>query len=78
MAWYTPKKLGMDLDDVFMSGGGDIETYKRNIYRDTRKWDFLLSQNEFSTDIFKNAFAFSEELSKFKEYGPMVIQEMIF
>ena len=67
--WHgTPlKKLGMDLDDVFMSGGGDIESYKRNIYRDTRKWDFLLSQNEFSTDIFKNAFAFSEEPSKFKE-----------
>ena len=67
--WHgTPlKKLGMDLDDVFMSGGGDIETYKRNIYRDTRKWDFLLSQNEFSTEIFKNAFAFSEDISKFKE-----------
>ena len=67
--WHgTPlKKLGMDLEDVFMSGGGDIETYKRNIYRDTRKWDFLLSQNEFSTKIFKNAFAFSENSSKFKE-----------
>ena len=67
--WHgTPlKKLGMDLDDVFMSGGGDIQTYKRNIYRDTKKWDFLLSQNEFSTKIFKNAFAFSENSSKFKE-----------
>ena len=43
--WHgTPlKKLGMDMDDVFMAGSVDIETYKRNIYRDTQKWDFLLS-----------------------------------
>ena len=67
--WHgTPlKKLGMDLDDVFMSGGGNIKTYKNNVYRDTRKWDFLLSQNEFSTEIFKSAFAFSDDLSKSKE-----------
>jgi CDP-glycerol glycerophosphotransferase len=67
--WHgTPlKKLGMDLDDVFMSGGGDITTYKNNIYQDTRKWNFLLSQNDFSTEIFKNAFAFSKKYSNFKE-----------
>jgi CDP-glycerol glycerophosphotransferase len=60
--WHgTPlKKLGMDMDDVFMSGSVDIETYKRNMYRDTRKWDFLLSQNDFSTEIFKSAFAFNQ------------------
>ena len=67
--WHgTPlKKLGMDMDDIFMSGGGDIITYKCNFYRDSRKWDFLLSQNNFSTEIFKSAFAFSEKFSKFSE-----------
>ena len=67
--WHgTPlKKLGMDMDDVFMSGVEDIKTYKCNLYRDTRKWDFLLSQNNFSTEIFKSAFAFNEDISKFKE-----------
>jgi CDP-glycerol glycerophosphotransferase len=61
--WHgTPlKKLGMDMDNVLMSGAENIETYKKNLYNDTRKWDFLLSQNEFSTKIFKSAFSFSEE-----------------
>ena len=64
--WHgTPlKKLGMDLDDVFMAGRGDIKTYKKNMYHDTRKWDFLLSQNEYSTEIFKSAFAFTNKQSK--------------
>ncbi len=64
--WHgTPlKKLGMDLDDVFMAGKGDIKTYKKNMFHDTRKWDFLLSQNEYSTEVFKRAFAFSNEESK--------------
>ena len=67
--WHgTPlKKLGMDMDDVFMSGIENIITYKCNLYKDSRKWDFLLSQNNFSTDIFKSAFAFSDKFSKFKE-----------
>ncbi|PKL66264.1 MAG: CDP-glycerol--glycerophosphate glycerophosphotransferase [Methanobacteriales archaeon HGW-Methanobacteriales-1] len=67
--WHgTPlKKLGMDMDDVFMAGNMDIIDYKRNLYNDTQKWDFLLSQNEFSTEIFKRAFAFADEGSKFQE-----------
>ncbi|MDD3984707.1 MAG: CDP-glycerol glycerophosphotransferase family protein [Methanobacterium sp.] len=69
--WHgTPlKKLGMDLDDVFMAGKGDIKTYKTNIYNDTRKWDFLLSQNEYSTQIFKSAFAFNDESKEIWTYG---------
>jgi CDP-glycerol glycerophosphotransferase len=64
--WHgTPlKKLGMDLDDVFMAGKRDIKMYKKNMFNDTLKWDFLLSQNEYSTEIFKSAFAFSNEESK--------------
>ena len=67
--WHgTPlKKLGLDMNDVFMAGGENIETYKYNIYNDSRKWDFLLSQNDFSTEIFKSAFAFSRKFSPYKE-----------
>jgi CDP-glycerol glycerophosphotransferase len=67
--WHgTPlKKLGLDMEDVFMSGEGNIITYKCNMYHDSRKWDFLLSQNEFSTEIFKSAFAFSKKFSPCKE-----------
>lgn len=67
--WHgTPlKKLGMDMDDVFMAGNMDIVDYKRNLYNDTQKWDFLLSQNEFSTEIFKKAFAFADENPNFQE-----------
>jgi CDP-glycerol glycerophosphotransferase len=67
--WHgTPlKKLGMDMDDVFISGSENITNYKSILYKDTRKWDFLLSQNKFSTEIFKNAFAFNDELARSKE-----------
>ena len=67
--WHgTPlKKLGMDMDNVFMAGSEDIVTYKCNFFNDSRKWDFVLSQNNFSTEIFKSAFAFSEKYSKYKE-----------
>jgi CDP-glycerol glycerophosphotransferase len=67
--WHgTPlKKLGMDLEDVFMSGEGDIESYKKNMYEATRKWDFLLSQNDFSTEVFKSAFSFNTDLSPLQE-----------
>ena len=67
--WHgTPlKKLGMDLEDVFMSGEGDIESYKKNMYEATRKWDFLLSQNDFSTEVFKSAFSFNTDISTLQE-----------
>lgn len=63
--WHgTPlKKLGMDMNDVFMAGCENIDAYKNNFYKDTQKWDVLLSQNDFSTEIFKRAFAFSGEYS---------------
>ena len=78
--WHgTPlKKLGMDMDNVFMAGSGDIVTYKCNFFNDSRKWDFVLSQNNFSTEIFKSAFAFSDKYPNIKKSGPMVILEMMF
>lgn len=61
--WHgTPlKKLAVDMDEVHMPGT-DTERYKRNFTRESAKWDFLISPNEYSTEIFKRAFKFDNEM----------------
>ena len=58
--WHgTPlKKLALDMDDVSMAGEKNIDTYKRNFAKNAATWDYLVSQNEFSSKIFRQAFAF--------------------
>lgn len=60
--WHgTPlKKLAMDMESVNMAGETNIERYKQKFYKNTRTWDYLISQNYFSTEIFKRAFAFDK------------------
>ncbi|NMB17958.1 MAG: CDP-glycerol glycerophosphotransferase family protein [Erysipelothrix sp.] len=55
--WHgTPlKKLGVDIEAVRMPGTS-TENYKRNFIADSKKWDYLISPNEYSTRIFKRAF----------------------
>jgi CDP-glycerol glycerophosphotransferase len=62
--WHgTPlKKLALDMDTVFMAGEKGIDNYKRNFYDNAQTWDYLISQNHFSTEIFRRAFAFSKEM----------------
>ncbi|HWT27162.1 MAG TPA: CDP-glycerol glycerophosphotransferase family protein, partial [Mobilitalea sp.] len=62
--WHgTPlKKLALDMDSVFMAGEKGIESYKNNFKLNTQTWDFLISQNHFSTQIFRRAFAFDKEM----------------
>lgn len=62
--WHgTPlKKLALDLDDVFMSGETGIETYKKSFAENVRTWDYLISQNPYSTEIFRRAFDFHGEI----------------
>lgn len=61
--WHgTPlKKLAIDMEEVHMPGT-DTESYKRNFTRESAKWDFLISPNEYSTEIFKRAFKFDNEM----------------
>ncbi len=63
--WHgTPlKKLGFDMEDVFSS---DPE-FKTVFYRQAKDWDFLVSANPFSTDVFERAFGYSRE--RILEYG---------
>jgi CDP-glycerol glycerophosphotransferase len=62
--WHgTPlKKLALDLDAVYMSGESSLEDYKRNFYNNVQTWDYLISQNNYSTNIFRKAFGFEKEI----------------
>lgn len=58
--WHgTPlKKLALDLDNVFMEGEEGIEKYKEEFKKNTATWDYLISQNRYSSEIFRRAFDF--------------------
>lgn len=58
--WHgTPlKKLGLDLDSLHMAGGATLEEYKEAFRKNAATWDYLLSQNPFSSEVFRRAFDF--------------------
>ncbi len=62
--WHgTPlKKLGLDMSFVNMGGYQDIEEYTHIFKQNTSRWDYLISQNRYSTNIFQSAFAFNKEV----------------
>ncbi|MGV7097830.1 CDP-glycerol glycerophosphotransferase family protein [Bacillus subtilis] len=57
--WHgTPlKKLANDMDEVHMPGT-TTEQYKKNFLKEASKWDYLISPNAYSTEIFRSAFQF--------------------
>ena len=57
--WHgTPlKKLVFDMDDVHSAS----PEYKMTFYKQSRIWDWLVSDNRFSTDAFESAFLFPRE-----------------
>ena len=61
--WHgTPlKKLALDMDKMDMGGSQNIEGYHNKFRRATSLWDYLISQNPFSTEIFKSCFAFEDK-----------------
>lgn len=61
--WHgTPlKRLGLDMEEVFI-GGQDSETYKNTFVRQAAEWDYLISPNRYSSEIFRRAFGFSGEM----------------
>ena len=62
--WHgTPlKKLALDMDSMFMEGETSLESYKKNFRDNTETWDYLVSQNSYSTKIFRRAFAFHKDI----------------
>lgn len=61
--WHgTPlKRLAADMDEVHMPGTTTAK-YKRNFHRESAKWDYLVSPNAYSSEIFSRAFAFDKEM----------------
>lgn len=60
--WHgTPlKKLALDMDKMDMGGNTDIKDYHEKFKKACDAWDYLVSQNSFSTEIFKSCFAFKD------------------
>lgn len=61
--WHgTPlKNLVFDMNDVHSAD----PNYKKNFYEQSRRWDYLSSPNEYSTDIFRRAFKFDKKMLEF-------------
>ena len=60
--WHgTPlKKLALDMEHMDMGGETDIKIYHDQFRSTCADWDYLVSQNQFSTEIFKSCFAFND------------------
>lgn len=61
--WHgTPlKKLANDMEEVHMPGT-TTKKYKQNFLNETKRWDFLISPNNYSTNHFKSAFSFENQI----------------
>lgn len=57
--WHgTPlKKLAFDLDDIHAVS----QDHKKLFYRQSRVWNYLISANRFSTEVFERAFCYPRE-----------------
>lgn len=62
--WHgTPlKKLALDLDALYMAGEQNLAEYKEAFRKNAAAWDYLISQNPFSTETFRRAFAFQGKI----------------
>ena len=61
--WHgTPlKKLGLDIEEVYMPGT-TTNTYRNNIINESNNWTYLISPNNYSSEVFKRAFQFKGEI----------------
>ncbi len=61
--WHgTPlKRLAADMEEVHMPGT-DTKRYKENFLKEAKKWDYLISPNKYSTEIFSRAFGFDKKV----------------
>ena len=62
--WHgTPlKKLALDMTQVHIEGEEDLETYQENFRKNAKTWDYLISQNPFSTKVFRRAFDYHKKI----------------
>lgn len=62
--WHgTPlKRLAMDMEVINMGGELNLQKYQREFLHSTKQWDYLISPNNYSTNIFTSAFKFHKEM----------------
>jgi CDP-glycerol glycerophosphotransferase len=62
--WHgTPlKKLAMDMDVLKMSEGLELSEYKRLFKENTKTWDYLISQSNYTTKKFRSSFNFKNKI----------------
>lgn len=58
--WHgTPlKRLALDMQIMNIAGDTNLNQYQSQFVDDAQQWDFLVSQNLYSTDRFKSAFGY--------------------
>lgn len=58
--WHgTPlKKLVFDIDDISSA----TARYKRQVYNQSRAWDYLIAPNQFSSETFRRCFLYDKEM----------------
>ncbi|MDZ5472340.1 CDP-glycerol glycerophosphotransferase family protein [Bacillus sp. 31A1R] len=61
--WHgTPlKRLAADMEEVYIPGT-TAENYKKNFIKEAKNWDYLISPNAYSTEIFRRAFQFEKDV----------------
>ncbi|URM33428.1 bifunctional glycosyltransferase family 2 protein/CDP-glycerol:glycerophosphate glycerophosphotransferase [Cytobacillus firmus] len=61
--WHgTPlKKLVFDMNEIHSAN----PKYKLHFYQQSRRWDYLISANQYSSEIFRRAFKFEKEMLEF-------------
>ena len=61
--WHgTPlKKLGLDIEKVEMPGVS-TQDYREKFSKESARWDYLISANSYSSQIFKRAFNFKNTM----------------
>lgn len=61
--WHgTPlKKLVFDMSDIHSAD----PNYKKSVYQQSRRWDYMLSANPYSTEIFRRAFKYEKPMLEF-------------
>lgn len=62
--WHgTPlKKLALDMQVMNIGGETNLLDYKEKFKNQVKSWDYLISQNQYSTRKFTSAFAFQNEI----------------
>lgn len=84
--WHgTPlKKLAGDMEEVYIPGTNTIK-YKRNFFRESGKWNFLISPNAYASAIFRRAFLFGKTMVEsgyprndylYKNNNPSMIKQL--